>query len=225
MLRLSFIVILAALLGSCGQKAYIVESHFDEVVVPKAPDYTKREHWAALPDKKDAADSIPLRSDLLNRQDVAAADVFFVYPTIFTEKPSGPSKWNVDLNDEKLIREIQEGTILNQASIFNGSCRVYSPHYRQAHLSSFYTTQREDASKALNLAYEDVKKAFQYYLDHYNNGRPIVIASHSQGSYHAMRLLQDFFDGKALQKQLVVAYLVGRAIPVDTFLNIKPCSD
>ena len=64
--------------------------------------------------------------------------------------------------------------------------------------------------------------AFQYYLSHYNQGRPIVIASHSQGSYHAVRLLQEFFDGKELQKQLVVAYLVGRAIPAISFQNLKP---
>jgi len=101
---------------------------------------------------------------------------------------------------------------------------VYAPYYRQAHLYAFYATNKEDASQALNLAYEDVKRAFEYYLVNYNAGRPIVIASHSQGSYHTMRLLQDFFDGKELQKQLVMAYLVGRAIPVDTFENIKPCS-
>ena len=33
------------------------------------------------------------------------------------------------------------------------------------------------------------KAAFQYYLEHYNNGRPFIIASHSQGTYHAKRLI------------------------------------
>ena len=74
----------------------------------------------------------------------------------------------------------------------------------------------------MELAYQDVKAAFQYYLEHYNQGRPLVMASHSQGSYHAMRLIQEFFDGKELQKQLVMAYLVGRAIARDAFREIKP---
>jgi hypothetical protein len=45
-----------------------------------------------------------------------------------------------------------------------------------------------------------VKTAFLYYLQHYNNGRPIIIASHSQGATHGKRLLKEFFDGKELQK-------------------------
>ena len=128
-MRSFFILMIAALVFNCGRRVYIVESRFSEVVIPPAPDYTRREHWATLPDKKDAADSVPLRSDLRDGQAIAGADVFFVYPTIFTEKPSGPNKWNADVNDEKLVRDIQQGTILNQASIFNGSCRVYSPYY------------------------------------------------------------------------------------------------
>ncbi|MBC8172996.1 MAG: DUF3089 domain-containing protein, partial [Chitinophagales bacterium] len=48
--------------------------------------------------------------------------------------------------------------------------------------------------------------------DHYNNGRPIIIAGHSQGTTHAKWLLRDFFDGKELQNKLIVAYLIG--IPV-----------
>jgi hypothetical protein len=70
------------------------------------------------------------------------------------------------------------------------------------------------------VAYADVKAAFQYYLDHYNQGRPIVIASHSQGSLHAIRLLQDFFDGTPLQSQLVCAYVVGYQIDTNAFKHI-----
>jgi hypothetical protein len=111
---------------------------------------------------------------------------------------------------------------LNQASVFNGTCRIYIPYYRQAHLYAFYTKDRSAGLQALELAYQDVKAAFEYYLAHFNQGRPIVIASHSQGSYHAERLLKDFFDGKELGKKLVVAYLIGRAIRPDAFANIRP---
>ena len=209
---------------SCGNKTYVLTTRFKDSPAPPLPDYQVADVWAALPDKRDAADSIPLKSNLKDQQAVAHADVFFIHPTIFTEKPSSPHHWNADVSDAGLNYKIQTSTILNQATIFNGSCRIYAPYYREAHLSAFYTTDLESAKASLDLAYEDVKSAFQYYLKHYNQGRPIVIASHSQGTYHAVRLLQEFFDGRELQRQLVVAYLVGRAVPASSFKNFKPSS-
>src|SRR6266487_2349803 len=73
-------------------------------------------------------------------------------------------------------------------------------------------------------AYEDVKAAFEYYLQHYNNGRPIIIASHSQGTTHAKRLIKEFFDGQVLQNKLVVAYLVGMPVEPGYFTSIPVCS-
>lgn len=222
MQKLITFIFLVLLLPACSEKVYNVKDDFSTSPVPPAPDYAKQEHWASLPDKSDAADSVPKKSDLSAMQYAAKADVFFVHPTIFTGKPANSFHWNADVNDEKLNEQIQLGTILNQASVFNGSCRIYAPYYRQAHLYAFYTDNKAVGAKALELAYQDVKAAFEYYLTYFNQGRPIVIASHSQGSYHAERLLKDFFDGKELNKQLVVAYLVGRAIKPDAFTTIHP---
>lgn len=33
----------------------------------------------------------------------------------------------------------------------------------------------------LELAYENIKCAFEYYMENYNDGRPIVVAGFSQG--------------------------------------------
>lgn len=211
-------------LCSCSSGIHQITTPFADSPIPPSPTYNLEQHWAALPGKRDAADSIPKKSTLKDEQALAKADVFFIYPTIFTEKPENQYQWNADVNDQVLNQSIQQSTILYQATVFNGSCRVYAPYYRQAHLYSFYTPQEENGRKALELAYQDVRLAFQYYLDHYNQGRPIVIASHSQGSYHGMRLLKEFFDGKDLARQLVFAYLIGRAIPADAFDHIKTCS-
>jgi hypothetical protein len=78
---------------------------------------------------------------------------------------------------------------------------------------------------AFATAYADIKAAFEYYLKNYNHGRPIIIASHSQGTTHALRLLKDYFDNKPLQKQLVAAYLVGMGIPKEYFSSLKICQD
>jgi hypothetical protein len=78
----------------------------------------------------------------------------------------------------------------------------------------------EGGRDALLFAYEDVKNAFQYYLDHYNHGRPIILAGHSQGSTHLRMILRDFFDNKPLQSQLVAAYIPGIGMDKTEFSTI-----
>ena len=75
------------------------------------------------------------------------------------------------------------------------------------------------------MAYADVKTAFDYYLQHWNNGRPIVIAGHSQGAKFAEKLLKDYFEDKPLRNQLVVAYTTGWSVPKEYFTILKMCED
>jgi hypothetical protein len=182
-----------------------------------APDYSDSFYWAALPFIHDTSDSIPafVGDERINQ----LADVFFIHPTSFTQDVRNAA-WNADLTDSVLNNQTDSRSILYQASVFNASCRVFAPRYRQANLKAFLVRNSGSAKKAFDLAYSDVKAAFEYYLAHYNNGRPVVIASHSQGSLHAIRLLKEFFDGKPLQKQLVCAYVVGYNIPKDAFKKI-----
>lgn len=221
-MRKSFLAASAFLFIACSKSIFPIETPFGESPIPPQPDYSQLDLWASHPDKKDAGDSVPVNSGLYDEQSNAPADVFFIHPTIFVGKPANQFLWNADVYDQAMNEATQATTILNQASVFNGSCRIFAPYYRQAHLYSFYTKNRSDAEQALNLAYQDVKTAFEYYLRNYNQHRPIIIASHSQGSYHGMRLLADFFDGTPLQKQLVAAYLPGRAISPQQFKNISP---
>lgn len=185
------------------------------------PDYSDLNYWAANPGKKSLSDSIPepLKKNWVRD---SSTDVFFLYPTTFGS--GADDRWNADINDSVINAKTDYSTILFQASAFN-ECRIFAPRYRQAHLRAYYTTDTVSANRAFDLAYSDIKTAFQYYLDHYNNGRPIVIASHSQGTTHAKRLLKEFFDGKPLQKQLVAAYIIGIQIPREYFSNLRACKD
>ncbi|MEN0049989.1 MAG: DUF3089 domain-containing protein [Bacteroidota bacterium] len=192
--------------------------------VPTKPDYSQEKYWAALPDRKDEAD-ILLDEDLVDVQATAKVDVFFLHPTTYTGK-KGETNWNASLQDEELNKRTDESTIRYQASAFNGVGRVYAPRYRQIQLQVYgeYGGERnESAVQAGKLAYEDVKAAFEYYIDNYNQGRPIIIASHSQGTSHAKNLLKDYFDGKALQQQLVAAYIIGIPVNKDFFTQIPVC--
>ena len=213
-------VIWSLALGATGLISCVARpQNFSPTSVPSAPDYSLQQNWAALPNKFDKADLLP-GSELTDRQAQSEVDVFFLHPTTYTRKGN---VWNGSLSNEKLNQKTDDSTIKYQASIFNGVGKVYAPRYRQAHLASFYTDNKGAAKSALELAYRDLEAAFEYYLEHYNNGRPILIAAHSQGALHAKQLLKEFFDGKPLQQSLVAAYIVGWPVLKNEFDNLEAC--
>lgn len=223
-----YLIFAAAILifHNCGLpvNTYKPKADFATYTAPTPPDYSKSEHWAALPTKKDNADRTPSDS-LKDGQAEAQADVFYVYPTIYTGTKNYQNQWNADVNDATFNQTVEESAILHQASVFNAAGKIYIPRYRQAHLYAYSSKDTASSAKAFKLAYSDVKRAFEYYLENYNQGRPIIIASHSQGTNHCEQLLKDFFDEKPLQKQLVAAYLIGMPIYRGTFKTIYPCQN
>ncbi len=212
-------------LAGCTAKRVVLNSRFEPANVPPRPDYSLLELWAAHPDKKDAADQLPQVDSLKDGQATAAADIFFIHPTIYTYEPNGRYPWNGNVEDADLNQQVDNSTILNQASIFNAAGRVFAPRYRQAHIYAYFTPNEADAKAAFDTAYADVKAAFEYYLKHFNQGRPFIIAAHSQGTQHGKRLIRELIDGQPLQQQLVVAYLVGMPTPADFFTHIPVCQD
>lgn len=219
------LITIILILSSCN-KNLIPYPTFDTSKIPASPDYSNQAHWAALPIKNDMADLVPGKEGILkNKQEAAQVDVFFLHPTIYTDKQQSVNPWNADLKDEKINNKTDDTTIKYQATVFNGSAKVYAPRYRQAHINVFYPEKStpELSKAALDLAYSDVKKAFKYYLNNYNNGRPIIIGSHSQGTTHAIRLIKEFFDGKPLQEKLVAAYIIGMPVKADVFNSIDVC--
>lgn len=208
-------------LFSCAPRYNKFISGYSHEVKHGTPDYSNLYYWAAHPYKKDPSDSIP--KPLIDRSvKDSTVDVFFLHPTTFTDRED--TNWNANIEDAAINAKTDYSTILYQASVFN-ECRVFSPRYRQANIRSYYTTDIMAAKKALDLAYQDIKESFQYYLDHYNQGRPIIIASHSQGSTHAQRLLKEFFENNILKNRLVVAYVLGMYMPDNYFTDLKMCRD
>lgn len=209
-------LLLFGLLPSC----IIPLRSFDHTRQPAPPDYSNQSYWVALPGMKDSADAQLPSAGIIDRQADARADVFFIYPTTY----SAGGHWNAELDDKKINCRTDKLPARLQASAFNGSCKVYMPRYRGAILYSYFGP-KHDKRKAMDLAYSDVRKAFIYYLEHYNQGRPIVIASHSQGSDHAVKLLREFFDkDTVLAKRLVIAYVAGTAIHDTTFRQLRLCT-
>ncbi|WP_336514780.1 DUF3089 domain-containing protein [Pollutibacter soli] len=186
------------------------------------PDYSNLKYWAAHPLKVDPSDSVPI--PLHSIPGDTSADVFFIHPTTFTGK-NEIHLTNAPLEDEFINNKTDRSSILYQASIFNASCKVYAPRYRQAYLQMYYEKDSTTRQNAFDFAYNDVRAAFQYYLDSLNHGRPIIIASHSQGTTHAKKLIKEFFEDKPLRSQLVCAYLVGMPVEKNFYTSIPPCQD
>jgi hypothetical protein len=186
---------------------------FDHTPQPAAPDYTDEKYWYALPWRNDIADTVPKGCPTPENQAEARVDVFYIHPTLYFRGRS----WNADLKNKRTNKK-SELSVQHQATAFNASCKVYAPRYRQAVLKSFFNEKK--GKKPLDLAYQDIKAAFTHYLKHWNKGRPIVIAGHSQGARHAVELLKEFFEGKELQKQLVAAYPIGIPFKAEELKNI-----
>jgi Protein of unknown function (DUF3089) len=221
-MKLKLFYLLLPFLVACG--AVKPKGTFDSTQRPTAPNYANSNDWAALPDKQDKADLAPY--SLQENQANAPIDVFFLYPTVYTGSKKYQTNWNAPIDYAPFNEQVDNSPIKFQASIFNNTGKIYAPRYRQAHIKCYYLKNDiKSCEKAFELAYEDVKNAFEYYLKNYNQGRPIMIVGHSQGTTHGMRLVKEFFDGKPLQKQLVAAYLVGIPVPKDYFKSINICEN
>lgn len=220
-LRVCCVFLLIMLLLSCNKyNAYKQDYRFKNE--SGVPDFSNLDYWAAHPWKWDPSDSVPapLRSQVRD----STVDVFFLHPTTLTYK-TGRKEQNAVIDDWFINAKTDYTTILYQASVFNQECRVFAPRYRQAHIRNFYTEDSARAIKAFEIAYSDIRKSFEYYLQYFNSGRPIIIAAHSQGSKLAERLLKEFFENTLLRNKLVVAYIAGWPVPKNYFSSLAMCVD
>jgi hypothetical protein len=209
-IRAALVVSAIVALGGCSQiSSLLLESlrhpsaPFDAKTAPPAPDYSRTAAWMAFPGRDGLERSTPPGVTAIDEAS-APADLFFIHPTTYLKN----DVWNAPYDASNTAAPYNAPVLLGQISAFNGCCRLYAPQYRQASLYSLNHSQA-----ANDLAYADVAAAFRYYIAHENNGRPFIIASHSQGSGHAVKLLQVEILGTPLLDRLVAAYVVGAYAP------------
>ncbi len=150
-------------------------------------------------------------------------DCFYVYPTVSTQPTANAT----------LAVEPQERAVaVAQASRFSPVCHVYAPMYRQLTLAAIEGRAHVTAADR-TIAYDDVLAAWNYYLDHYNDGRGVAFIGHSQGSAMLIDLLQNQVDNNpVVRARLVSAILLGGNVTVPvgqnvggTFADIPACTD
>lgn len=147
------------------------------------------------------------------------ADCFYVYPTV-TEGPEPQAPLEV----VPALRSIA----LYQAARYSQRCRVFAPVYRQLTLAGISDGATPEM---LEQAYADVRNAWRNYLRRHNNGRGVVLLSHSQGTINLIRLVREEIDPKRkLRRKLLSALLLGWNVTVaegrdagGDFEHVKAC--
>ena len=164
----------------------------------KAVDYSRAENWAFLADTTGAEAENP------------PADVFFISPTACLGRYE---PYFLDLSDQKEKAALAK-VIRMEKGIYDKHSRFFAPYYRQAGFE-VYSFGDEFREECLRDAHEDVEDAFDYYMAHYNEGRPIIIAGFSQGADHVLRLLKAHAADERVTSRLIAAYAIGWTITTE----------
>jgi hypothetical protein len=216
--RFLWIVAFLTLLVTAGALAYrlfapqlfrfamVPSAHFQGGPAIGSAAYRPARMWIARPD---IADNPALWTPPgVARAGMPQALVFFIHPTSFLQK----TRWNAPLGDPESQWRARL-FVQSEASAFNQTGEIWAPRYRQATFGAFLT-DRADAAKALDFAYRDVAAAWEAFLEMAPKDRPIILAAHSQGSLHLIRLLAEHIAGRPEGKRIVAVYAIGWPISI-----------
>ena len=158
-------------------------------------DYSKSEHWLSLPVSADKK-----------------VDVFYLYPTAWQKVDENEP--NICAIDNPSMLKGSKAAFDRQATAFEPVGNIYAPFYRQVDAAYSLSLSLAEQEKLVGgIPKEDAFAAFEYYMKNYNNGRPFILAGHSQGSNILVYLLSEYMkkNPKAYDK-MVAAYVIGYSV-------------
>ena len=139
-------------------------------------DYANNDNWLALPDSTDQV-----------------VDIFYLYPSAYFK--TSDDEPNISNIDNITMRTIANGHFARQATAFETAGNIYAPYYRQVDATYCLSLPLNEQQEFLGgVIKADVFAAFDYYIKNYNNGRPYILAGHSQGSNVLLYLLSEYME-------------------------------
>ena len=167
--------------------------------IPAPPDYTRTTAWFSTDTTGTTAHY---------------ADVFYIAPTCIWDwtAPTGAVCHYMNIDDSAQRTAVDNALRLGLA-LFGKDCRFFAPYYRQITMESWMTDGTE-TDRRYETAHTDIVVAFQYYMTHYNQGRPFILAGHSQGAKAVIELLKRNLT-ETQRQRLVAAYAFGFTITAD----------
>ena len=164
-----------------------------------APDYSQESCWDKIPE--------------ITKE----FDTFFIYPTEYMGSDEGAPDY-APLDNPDMVEGAKNDHII-MASAFEESTNLFIPYYRQASamaMKSAYDKTGDVRAALVGTPYEDITAALDYYFENYNNGRPFIIASHSQGSAINSLVLESYFkEHPDYYKRMVASYMIGFSVTKD----------
>lgn len=161
-------------------------------------DYSSKLSWANIPKSIDHP-----------------VDVFYVFPTIYSEE----KPLNMDIMNRPDLQADAKGLMIAQAGVYSSSANLFAPFYRQTSFVALNANEDMYSNKYFRVGADDVADAFEYYLTHLNQGRPFILAGHSQGSSVMIDLIRNKMGEPELQKKMIAAYLIGCSVMPEDFKN------
>ena len=171
-------------------------------IMPPAPDYADASQW------------------YIHDQN-GVADIFYVISTETGDHMEGTDTChfaNTHLPDQRDLMLVEMAAV---DTFYTGQMNYFSPYYRQASMHSLIDVKLFSAR--MTKAIEDVKRSWQYYLTHYNQGRPFVLAGYSQGAAAVLAIMKEMPD--SIAQRMVASYVIGykvTAADMDDIPNIRP---
>jgi hypothetical protein len=183
---------------------------------PAKNDYSNGDTWLCRPGRQDACTvdlsttvisaNGKLKQESWTANSNAPVDCFYVYPTVSNDSTG---------NSDMIPGPEEKGVVRAQFARFASKCRPYAPLYRQITLTALRAAiGGNPIPMDRALAYNDVLDAWNYYLEHDNKGRGVVLIGHSQGSAVLTQLIKTEIDGKPVQSRIISALLLGTSLPV-----------
>lgn len=160
-------------------------------------DYSKKDNWLKIPET------------------THEVDTFYIYPTCYMDD-SESAKEICDIDNEEVRKRAQD-IYERQATVFEESTNVFAPYYRQSNINSLSSMSHEELDKFQQKEQRtDIYAALDYFFEHYNNGRPFIIAGHSQGSIMTRIVLGEYMKAHPeYYERMVAAYVIGYSITSD----------
>jgi len=183
-------LLVAALFFGLNFAAYAAEEN--------AVDYSKSENWLSLPSSVDKK-----------------VDVFYLYPTSFQKLSTAED--NICAIDNPVMRKYSKLAFERQATAFENTANIYAPYYRQADAAYCLSLSLPEQAKVLgDIPKSQTFAAFDYYIKNHNNGRPFILAGHSQGSNLLVYLLSEYMkENPKVYERMIAAYVIGYSVTAD----------
>lgn len=185
----------------CGAAAVLTSCKDDDPasvppVETKVTDYSQKSSWHQIPE--------------ITKE----FDTFYIPATNYDGYENGDPTF-VPIDNKEFVAGVTDENEAH-ASVYAASTNVFVPYYRQSSLKNEEECWKKSGNMLTALTgtpYTDITAALDYYFANYNQGRPFIIAGHSQGSAMTKLVLLNYFkEHPDYYERMVAAYVIGYAV-------------